>query len=583
MITMLYIKRRDAKTQRIYFEKIQTLRFCVSAFDSKINSILMSDPNIHRFASSIEGIPLPPAFTFPFHYTPHPLVQEAAHEVQAHLRTRSKWEEELRKGKMFGVLLIRDTEGNVGYLAAFSGNLAGSNLHRGFVPPVYDLLRPDGFFKQEESEISAINRRIESLEKDEAYLHLQHAYQAGTQAHREALAKAKEEMKQAKRSREEKRKKGVSPEEEAALIKESQFQKAEYKRLEKKLRQEEEERKASLSAFETRIQALKHERKTRSAALQQRLFRQFRMLNARGETKDLCQIFRDTPQGIPPAGAGECALPKLLQYAYLHGLHPLAMGEFWVGESPKEELRREGHFYPSCKSKCEPILRHMLAGLEVEPNPLEKAHRETGELETVYEDEWIVVVNKPCGMLSAPGKLTSDSVYTRLKEKYPEADGPLIVHRLDMATSGLLLAAKTKETHQALQAMFATREIRKRYTALLDGMVEQDEGIIDLPLCPDYANRPRQMVNFEHGKPAVTRYEVLERKEGKTRVSFYPLTGRTHQLRVHAAHPDGLDCPIAGDELYGKKAGRLYLHAAQLTFVHPVTGKRLTLCREAEF
>ena len=205
MITMLYIKRRDAKTQRIYFEKIQTLHFCVSAFDSKINSILMSDPNIHRFASSIEGIPLPPAFTFPFHYTPHPLVQEAAHEVQAHLRTRPEWEEELRKGKMFGVLLIRDTEGNVGYLAAFSGNLAGSNLHRGFVPPVYDLLRPDGFFKQEESEISAINRRIESLEKDEAYLHLQHAYQADTQAHRESLEKAKEEMKQAKRSREEKR------------------------------------------------------------------------------------------------------------------------------------------------------------------------------------------------------------------------------------------------------------------------------------------------------------------------------------------------------------------------------------------
>lgn len=503
--------------------------------------------------------------------------------MRAYLRTRPEWEEELKKGKMFGVLLIEDTEGYVGYLAAFSGNLDGSNLHRGFVPPVYDLLRPDGFFKQEESEISAINRRIELLETDKDYLHLQHTYQIGAEARRTTLAKAKEEMKQAKSLREEKRKKGISPEEEVVLIKESQFQKAEYKRLEKRLKAQEEEQKNSLAVFENQIQALKHERKNRSAALQQRLFRQFRMLNAQGETKDLCQIFRDTPQGVPPAGAGECALPKLLQYAYQHGLHPLAMGEFWIGQSPKEELRREGNFYPSCKSKCEPILKHMLIGLEVEPNPLEKIHQETGELEIVYEDEWLIVVNKPCGMLSAPGKLTSDSVYTRLREKYPDATGPLIVHRLDMATSGLLLAAKTKEIHQTLQAMFTSRQVQKRYTALLEGIVEKDEGIIDLPLCPDYANRPRQIVNFEHGKPAVTRYEVLERKEGKTRVSFYPLTGRTHQLRVHAAHPDGLDCPIAGDELYGKKAGRLYLHAAQLTFVHPVTGKRLTLCREAEF
>ena len=543
----------------------------------------MITPNIHRFTSSIEGIALPSAFTYPFHYTPHPLVERAAHEVQAYLRTRSDWEEELKKGKMFGVLLIQDAEGNVGYLAAFSGNLAGSNLHRGFVPPVYDLLRPDGFFKQEESGISALNRRIEAMEKDEAYLHLQHAYQADKQAHQETLARVKEEMKQAKSLREKKRKEGVSSEEEALLIRESQFQKAEYKRLEKRLKQQEEEMKTRLSDFETPIQALKLERKTRSAALQQRLFEQFRMLNAQGETKDLCQIFRDTPQGIPPAGTGECALPKLLQYAYLHKLHPLAMGEFWVGSSPKEELRREGHFYPSCKSKCEPILRHMLIGLEVEPNPLEKAQQETNELETVYEDDWLAVVNKPCGMLSAPGKLTSDSVYTRLREKYPDATGPLIVHRLDMATSGLLLVAKTKEIHQTLQAMFASREIEKRYTALLEGIVKKDEGIIDLPICPDYPNRPRQMVHPTQGKPAVTRYKVIERKDGRSLVAFYPLTGRTHQLRVHAAHPDGLDCPIVGDELYGKKAGRLCLHAASLSFIHPVTHQRIVIRKEADF
>ena len=317
------------------------------------------------------------------------------------------------------------------------------------------------------------------------------------------------------------------------------------------------------------------------------------MLNARNEIKDLCQIFLNTPQGTPPAGAGECALPKLLQYAYLHNLHPLAMGEFWVGKSPKDELRREGHFYPSCKNKCEPILKHMLTGLQVEPNPLEKNHWETCELETVYEDKWLVVVNKPCGMLSAPGKLTSVSVYTLLREKYPDADGPLIVHRLDMATSGLLLAAKTKTVHQTLQTMFATRQVQKCYIAMLEGIVKEDEGVIDLPVCPDYANRPRQMVHSEYGKPAITRYKVLGRKDGKTRIAFYPLTGRTHQLRVHAArthqlrvhaaHPDGLNCPIIGDELYGKKADRLYLHAAGLSFIHPVTHQPLVIRKEAGF
>ena len=539
----------------------------------------MTDPNIHRFASSVEDIPFPSGFTYPFHYTPHPLVQTAAHEVRAYLRTRPEWEEELKKGKMFGVLLIEDTEGYVGYLAAFSGNLDGSNLHRGFVPPVYDLLCPDGFFKQEESEISAINRRIELLETDEDYLHLQRTYQIGAEARRTILAKAKEEMKQAKSLREEKRKKGISPEEEVALIKESQFQKAEYKRLEKRLKAQEEEQKNSLVVFENQIQTLKHERKNRSAALQQKLFEQFRMLNAQGEEKDLCQIFHETPQGTPPAGAGECALPK----AYQHNFHPLAMGEFWIGESPKEEIRHEGHFYPSCKNKCEPILKHMLIGLQVEPNPLAGRETKKKELEIVYEDEWLIVVNKPEGMLSTPGKLTTDSVYTRLHTLYPTATGPLIVHRLDMATSGLLLVAKTKEIHYALQKMFASRRIQKRYTAWLNGIVTTDEGIINLPICPDYDNRPYQMVHSEYGKPAVTRYKVLGRKDGKTRIAFYPLTGRTHQLRVHAAHPDGLNCPIIGDELYGKKADRLYLHASELSFEHPATGQLITFCKEAEF
>ena len=336
------------------------------------------------------------------------------------------------------------------------------------------------------------------------------------------------------------------------------------------------------------IEKLKNERKQRSAALQQKLFEQFRILNAKGEIKDLCTIFEQTVHKIPPAGAGECALPKLLQYAYLHQLKPLAMAEFWWGNSPKTEVRHHGYYYPSCKGKCEPILQHMLQGLEVDGNPLSpQAHRKE-ELEIVFEDEWLVVVNKPSGMLSVPGKEEeTDSVYHRVKAKYPEATGPMIVHRLDMATSGLLLVAKTKEVHQHLQEQFINRSIKKRYVALLDrnGLNQQLEetGTINLPLCLNPLDRPRQMVSEEYGKPAVTEYRILNYSDKYIRIAFYPLTGRTHQLRVHAAHHQGLNYPILGDELYGKKADRLYLHAEYIEFRHPVYGDIICIQKEAEF
>lgn len=541
----------------------------------------MTDPCLHRFAHSIKDIPLPTAFTYPFHYTPHPLTLIAAEEVQTYLHQRTDWQKELEEGKMFGVLIVQDEKGSTGYLTAFSGNLAGSNRHTYFIPPVYDLLCPDGFFKKEENKISAINRHIQTLQQSGTYLRLRAAYAREKEDCLRLLQSAKDELRQAKLQREERRKAGISPEEEAELIRESQFGKAEYKRLERKLKTQTEASATDFFALEKQIDALKHERKTRSATLQQKLFSQFRMLNARGETKDLCQIFRDTPQGIPPAGAGECALPKLLQYAYLHHFRPLAMGEFWYGRSPKEELRREGYFYPSCKSKCEPILKHMLTGLNVEPNPLCKTYDGSQDIEIVYEDEWLLVINKPCGLLSTPGKTAPESVYSFLLPKY--TNELYVVHRLDMATSGLLLIAKSLDTYRILQAQFTTRQIEKRYTALLDGIVTTDKGTISLPLCPDYHEHPRQKVHLQHGKPAITRYQVLERKNGRTRIAFFPLTGRTHQLRIHAAHPDGLDCPITGDELYGKKAERLYLHAAELKFTHPVTNKQLIIRKEAEF
>lgn len=457
---------------------------------------------IHSFPIATNNLPLPQLFTYPFHYTPHPLCVKAAEEVQQYLQTRTDWHEELQQGKMFGVLVVKTSTGEVGYLAAFSGNLAGSNHHDYFVPPVYDLLNPDGYFKEEEARISAINVMLNHTNDNNQEI----------------------------------------------------------------------------------IEALKEERKQRSIALQQWIFEQFRLRNARGEEQDIYSIFTQTAHRNPPAGTGECAAPKLLQYAYLNNLQPLAIAEFWWGDSPKGEIRRHGHYYPACRQKCEPILNFMLQGLEVEPNPLLTSNTDATQLETVYEDDFLLVVNKPAGMLSVPGKTGQASVLTLLQERYPDATGPILVHRLDMATSGLLLAAKDKDTHALLQKQFEGRTVKKRYIALLEGIPQAEpKGFIRLPLRPDFDNRPLQMVCYEYGKPAVTRYEIMDTENDRTRMAFYPETGRTHQLRVHAAHPEGLNCPIVGDPLYGQPAERLYLHAERLEFRHPVTGQRMQIQKEAPF
>ena len=541
---------------------------------------------LHRFTTSITDIPLPERFTYPFCYTPHPLCILAAKEVQSYLTRQTAWKDELRQGKMFGVLIVQTEHGETGYLAAFSGILAGKNLHPFFVPPVYDLLQPQGFFKIEEENISSINRNIRQLENDKAYAALSAELARTIQSAENILATAKAQLKEAKTAREQRRKeKELNAQEDAELIRESQFQKAEYKRLERSWKARITTLQTQTEDWERRISALKSERKTRSAALQQKLFEQFGMLNYRGEVKNLCEIFGQTVHKTPPAGAGECAAPKLLQQAYLHGWKPIAMAEFWWGDSPKTEIRHHGHYYPACKGKCEPILQHMLQGLQVEENPMLKRMQVPSQnLEIVYEDPWLSVINKPAGMLSVPGKEDAVSVYSLMREQYPEADGPLTVHRLDMATSGLMLIAKTKRVHQNLQAQFKNRLVRKRYVALLEGIVPKDKGTVDLPLCLNPLDRPRQMVHTEHGKPAITDYQVLERLDGKrTRIAFYPRTGRTHQLRIHAAHPLGLHCPIIGDELYGEKADRLYLHAEYLEFTHPITGETVRITKEAEF
>ena len=539
---------------------------------------------LHHFTRSIAHIALPDKFTYPFHYTPHPLCVMAADEVQVYLQHQAQWQDELQQGKMFGVLIVQTTEGEIGYLAAFSGILAGKNIHPYFVPPIYDLLQPDGFFKKEEEHISAINHRIRELEEDTSYQKCRQALEEETARCSRLLSQAKAKLKAAKELRDCRRQtEQLSESEQAAMIRESQFQKAELKRLERSLKEHLSSLQKETDTYVSQIEALKNERKSRSATLQQQLFEQFRLLNARGEVKDLCSIFAHTVHKIPPAGAGECAAPKLLQYAYFHHYRPVAMAEFWWGDSPKAEIRHHGHYYPACKGKCEPILGHMLQGLEVEENPLLEDNHRTTVLDIIYEDDYLLIVNKPAGMLSVPGKETADSVYSRIRHLYPDATGPSVVQRLDMATSGLLLIAKTKEVHQNLQAQFSNRSIKKRYTALLEGIVSDEEGTIDLPLYLNPLDRPRQIVDKEHGKPAITRYRVLARTKSQTLVAFYPLTGRTHQLRVHSAHSLGLHCPIKGDELYGSKADRLYLHAESLEFTHPVSKEKVTIEVKADF
>ncbi len=532
----------------------------------------------------------------PFYYHPHPLCVKAAHALMAYVRQHTEWTEEVNKGKMFGVLVVKHPDGTTSVLNAFSGILCGSNTHEGFVPPVYNLQNPDGYFAKEQDNISAINTRIYTLEHTQEYLQAQASLAEAERNEKETITQAREELQERKRKRTLLRQSStLTPEEEELLNKESQYWKAEFKRLSARLHTQTEVLRHQIQTLQSPIDTLKEERKQRSCALQQWLFRQFVMLNAKGESKDLWQIFQDEGIDTPPAGSGECCAPKLLQYAYQHNLHPLHMAEFWMGASPKDELREEGEFYPSCISKCKPILRHMLKGLDVDYNPqIQRMRSVADKMRIIYEDQWICAIHKPSGMLTVPGKVEAPSVYDKFLELHPDTEGPIIVHRLDMDTSGLLILAKDKQSHKRLQRQFASHTVRKRYIALLEGNVPSDSGTIDLPLSPSYNDRPRQRVDHVDGKSAITHYEVLRRNETvttqdnttstlTTRIAFYPQTGRTHQLRVHAAHPEGLHCPILGDPLYGHKSDRLYLHAESVEFIHPATGERLSLSSECDF
>ncbi|MCH2224545.1 MAG: RluA family pseudouridine synthase [Crocinitomicaceae bacterium] len=551
------------------------------------------------FKESTEHYTLPEKFTFPFYYDPHPLGLLAAKELQSYLETQTDWihnfgidptQKGQVIGKMFGVLVVRNKNGKLGYLTAFSGKLAGSNDHPYFVPPVFDILETNGFFRKGEAIISAITVEIEALESDPQLAVLRRTLNEEEKTAAFQLDRLKNKAKEAKRIRRERRSKLKAEETSVShevLLHEMKIESLQFKAYYKDLtdywtlRLGRTQRK--LERFTSKIERLKKDRKAKSGALQQQIFDHYHFLNARGEEKSLGAIFKHTIEQKPPSGAGECAAPKLLQFAFLNELEPIALVEFWWGASPKSEIRKHKQYYPSCRGKCEPILGHMLEGMNVDDNPLLKPSEEKKEVNIVFEDEHIVVINKPHEFLSVPGKTISDCVDLRMHEKYPDATGPLIVHRLDMATSGLMLIAKTKEIHKSLQRQFIQRTINKRYVALLDGIISKNEGIIDLPLRVDLEDRPRQLVCYEHGKNAQTKFEVIERKEGKTRVHFFPITGRTHQLRMHSAHESGLNSPIVGDDLYGKKANRLHLHAELIEFYHPILKERITITAAPDF
>ncbi|CAM3940382.1 RluA family pseudouridine synthase [Flavobacterium cucumis] len=547
------------------------------------------------FKTNVSGISLPEKFTFPFYYEPHELSRIAAYELQEYLATQTDFEhnfglDEHQKGliigKMFGVLVCQNQEGAIGYLWAFSGKLAGVNHLPYFVPTIFDMLHEDGFFRKEEEVLNAMNRKIEILENSNELQNCKKQFELIKKEASTDIQNQKAKIKRLKVERDEKRISfaNLSPTDmeqlELELSEESKKESILLKKMTKYWNFQMEKAQKEINFLLDEINQLKEERRQKSGALQQKLFAEYSFLNQFGERKSIGEIFNNNP----PAGAGECAAPKLLHYAFEHHLKPIAMAEFWWGQSPKSEIRKHKQFYPACKSKCEPILlSHMLKGLDMEANPFQENPAEGKDIELVYEDEFLAVINKPAEFLSVPGKIISDSVFQRVKSLYPNATGPLIVHRLDMSTSGLMLIAKDEATYVKLQSQFIKRTIKKRYVALLDGILEEQQGYIDLPLRVDLDDRPRQLVCYEHGKPAQTKWEKIEIRNHQTLVYFYPITGRTHQLRVHASHEMGLKTPILGDDLYGKKAHRLHLHAASLTFEHPVTKEKMTITKEANF
>ena len=522
---------------------------------------------------------------------PHVLARRAAEVLQAEFRAGfvapgipAAMLDGPEGGKMFGVLVVQEPGGRIGFLRSFSGMLAGRWEVPGFVPPLFDREARERVEPAGEAGVKALLARAEELRTSPELTGLRAAHEAQQARHAAERAELRTRHEERKRRRHTRRAElEASPEALHALDQESRGDKAEKRRMEAAQEAERRELEPRRARLERRLRALERLRWIVCRALMKRLHDTYEVPNAQGERRPLRALYAP---GEPPSGAADCAAPKLLAHAFTHGLRPLALAEFWWGAPPSAGGRASGAFYAACRDKCAPLLPFMLEGLRVAPpRVFAPPAAMTEGLSVVFEDAWIVVVEKPGGLLSVPAKDTSvtDSVLARLRARYPHATGPLLVHRLDLDTSGLLVAALDSRTHAALQRQFAQREIHKRYVAWVEGLVQGEEGTIDFPMRVDLDDRPRQIHDPVHGKSAVTRWRVLERRGQRTRVAFFPLTGRTHQLRVHAAHPLGLGAPIVGDRLYGHEDVRLHLHAESLSFQHPETGQLVSFERPAPF
>jgi len=522
----------------------------------------------------------PAVFPSPFDVRPHEIANEAAMSLQSRLPEICG---ELKEGKMFGVLAVRSADGETGYLSAFSGMLDNQWKLPAFVPPVFDPVQWRSVLSKGDAEFDAFNGGIEKIRKDPEY----HSVVGKLAEFDEQSDVVQTAMKarNANRKQERSQLRASRDADLAALANQSREDKQQFKALKDNRRALRSEYSDAVEVYDSQLRMFERGRAQHSFQLQSQLFNLYRLQSFGGEIKNIKTLFDDK---LPPSGAGDCAAVKLLNYANVNELNPIAMAEFWWGPAPTAGLRQHGRFYPSCRSRCRHLLPFMLDGRAVSIPKHEQDNQFPVQLpETLFEDEEIVLVEKPAGMLSVPGKTITDSVETRLKARYPEAQGAMLLHRLDQATSGVMMAAKNPRARTLLQHQFQDRTVEKRYVAVLDGRLDAKDGEVDLPLRIDFYDRPRQIVCVERGKSALTRFEVLssEKNSGTvtTRVHFYPHTGRTHQLRVHAAHPDGLNCPILGDELYGRPLERLYLHAQQISFDHPVSNKRITVSSDTPF
>lgn len=545
---------------------------------------------IHDFPHK-DIIDIPGAFTDPFRYRPHPLVREAAAIIMDMMKRMFQEgrypqgvEEGFREGKMLGVLVCRRPEGgNPCFIAAFSGSVGGHSNLEGFVPPIFDLMSPEGYFKTRESEITRINMEISQLESSEELNYASRQLAEAEKSRDMEIEAARQNMAQTKAARNLKRSSCTDSAILEGLIRESQHEKAEFRRLKQSWENRIAQIRSVSDSINEKITELKVLRSKLSDNLQEWIFRQYEVHNASGEVSSVLDIFQEAGI-VPPGGTGDCAAPKLLEYAYRNNLRPIAMGEFWYGDSPATAVRTHGHFYPSCTSKCGPLLGFMMKGLSIEtPEPADAAPV------IIYEDESIIIAGKPSGMPSVPGLDGKISLEDWINRHHCLMSGPVhAVHRLDMDTSGVMVFAKDERAAVNLRRQFEEHTIEKTYLARLSPGGRQalragEKGTIHIPLNADYDERPRQKADSINGKEAMTHYEVLSSNpDGTTDIEFHPVSGRTHQLRVHSAHMLGLGCPILGDMLYGSPdSNRLWLHAHEVKFTHPETGMRMTFSCDA--